>query len=197
MIAALLRALLCAALALPLVAFAQDAGGNEEVPTDDELVVRVALRYNVGGAQPVAHTRFFLLDRNPNTVVAEHVGEDRARAAEVTGTDARPGRIAPRGVVEAAPASPMRRYLAACAVRVRACVEARDELLRASVASAETNLDGVAAFEGLAPGTYYVYGRAATRGGGAIYWSERVEVPRSLRDGALELSDANAIGVVD
>lgn len=163
----------------------------------DTLRVRVAVRYAMGGPQPIAHTRFFLLEENPDKVIADLLGiEDAPIETEGEGRGgSNPfAPIQPRGVAKVGRVTPMDAYVAVCAARSYPCIEARDTLLRASIQSGETDLDGMAVFEGIEPGVYYVYGRGGLRGGGWMYWSQRVEVPRGR---ALELSDANAVGAIE
>ena len=185
-----MRLLFCLLFALLITAATPAAA-------QDSLRIKVAIRYEVGGAQAVTHTDFQLLDANANAILRP-VYAPAERASGSGGNPAPVGLapIKPRGAVLVGKeeATPLKTYAAACAVRSQLCGPGYDALSEHVVARQRTDLSGFVTFRNLEPGTYYLFGRTTTRGDGIIYWHERVSVPAT---GTLELSDANATVILN
>jgi len=173
------------ALTVPSVSYAQH-----------DLTVKVAIIYELGGPQPVGHTRFRLLDGNAENMLANTYGlqKKEENSPRDTTSQANSGQMAaiePMDPIDPRDSGPdaFAKYAQACYDKNKLCGKGWETLYNHTVQFAKTDLDGTLVFEDLPSGQYYIYGYATTRGGEWIFWNHRVRVNK---DTSVELSQSNA-----
>jgi hypothetical protein len=139
----------------PQVTFTGKKIGDNQTSIDAVLSIQAGIVYKMGGAQPVARVQFYLLDQSLE-VILQSAGLQ---------SDNRIGLIATYGLASKYPSQYRGFY-------ERAQTAIQQHIVR----SVTTDFNGLAQFEPISAGTYYVMGMSGTRGGFAI-WNVPVNLP--------------------
>jgi hypothetical protein len=125
----------------------------EQKPVEYKIPIKVGIIYSMGGAQAVAREDFYLLNKD-----AVQIWEDAGLLEGIKNEN-----------------DFMLSFLKAVRVQVTRGIPSKftETLKPHIIKTTTTDFEGNAAFEGAPQGEYYIYGKAETRGGYAI-WNYKV-----------------------
>jgi RNA polymerase subunit RPABC4/transcription elongation factor Spt4 len=112
-------------------------------PVEHVVTIKAAIVYKLGGAQPVAREKFYLVEK----LSPELTGKDAGLAIRL-------GRIASFMKDE----------------------KPFDPLATNAIQTVVTDFEGIATFQNVPRGDYYILGLASTRGDGYVYWRLPVHI---------------------
>lgn len=139
------------------------------------LEVEAQIIYNMGGPQPVARQSFYLLDTDPLLL---NMDDPKYKARQGSLTDAQKqeqvGAVAMIGILRLRATNPQ--YADISDASLLKVVELSKSFWQPHlIQSAQTDFKGIASFENIKPGTYWIMGITQTRAGSA-FWNLKVDV---------------------
>lgn len=167
---------LLVSLSVVIVSFA-GCKQAEQKPIDHRIPIKVAIIYNLGGAQAVAREDFYLLTKDAVQIWKENglLNNEKMRIGGITLNDSQLFRL---------------EFLAD---RVNVSQKKPSKFAEAIspyiVKRVTTDFEGNATFESVPAGTYYIYAITETRGGYAV-WSYKVSTEENK---TVLLDNKNAI----
>lgn len=133
----------------------------EQKPIEHNIPIKVAIIYNLGGAQAVAREDFYLLSKDAVQIWKENglLNDEKRKIGDITIDDSQLFKI---------------EFLAdRYNVSQKKPSKFAEAIKPYTVKTITTDFEGNATFEGVLAGTYYIYAITETRGGYAV-WSYKV-----------------------
>ena len=159
------------------------------------IQVKVAIIYQLGGPQPVAHEEFRLLSQSADKLLSRAFGMIPADVQEdEESKPPAPGEIRalkpkPAESTSLFKISGLGHYTESCRSGLDDCGKGLDLIIKHTVKRGRSDFSGNVVFEGLEEGTYYIFGITLTRADEEVVWDVPVVVPSSS---STELSQHNA-----